>query len=378
MKKLRTAIVGPGKVAHIHAKNIKNAKLGEFVAVCGRTLEKVKAFASHYDVEAYNDLEYMIKKENIQVLLVCTPHPYHRDSVVKAAELGVHCLIEKPLASTLDDCDAMIEAAGKNNVNLGVISQRRFYEPIIRMKRAMDEGKIGKPALGHIVMLNWRSEDYYNSDYWRGKWETEGGGVLVNQAPHQLDLFHWLMGPIDQVFGVVHNLNHPYLEVEDTAVAVVQFKSGAVGNILLSNSQNPGIYGKIHIHGNNGASIGAQTEGGSMFIAGMSTVEEPPVNDLWTVSGEEGMLDKWVEEDTDFFSKIDATEYYIGLQIDDFLEAIIEGREPAVTGEDGRKTVELFTAIYRSGKGNKPISFPLAPEENDLENRKSSPVYMKS
>ncbi len=378
MKKLRTAIVGPGKVAHIHAKNIKKAELGEFVAVCGRTLEKVKLFASQYNVEAYDDLECMIKKEKVQVLLVCTPHPYHRDFVVKAAELGVHCLIEKPLASTLDDCDAMIEAARKNNVNLGVISQRRFYEPIKRMKKAMDDGKIGKPALGHIVMLNWRSEDYYNSDYWRGKWETEGGGVLVNQAPHQLDLFHWLMGPIDQVFGVVHNLNHPYLEVEDTAVAVVQFKSGAVGNILLSNSQNPGIYGKIHIHGNNGASIGAQTEGGSMFIAGMSTVEEPPVNDLWTISGEEEMLDKWVEEDTDFFSKIDATEYYIGLQINDFLEAITEGRKPAVTGEDGRKTVELFTAIYRSGLDNKPISFPLAAEENDLENRKSSPVYMKS
>jgi predicted dehydrogenase len=167
------------------------------------------------------------------------------------------------------------------------------------------------------------------------------------------------MGEIEQVYAVTRNLNHPYIEVEDTAVAVVQFKGGAVGNILLSNSQKPGIYGKIHIHGSNGASVGAQTEGGAMFIAGQSSVLEPPVNDLWTVPGEDSLLEGWKQQDSDFFNQIDAAEYYIGLQVNDFLEALIEGRQPLVNGEEGRKTVELFTAIYLSDRNNAPVKFPL-------------------
>lgn len=370
MKKIRTAIVGPGKVAHLHAKNLASSELSDFVAVCGRTLSKTESFAKQYGVKAYTDLEAMIRNEKIQVLVICTPHPNHREPVVKAASMGVHCLIEKPMASTLQDCDAMLDASRKSKVKLGVISQRRFYEPVQRMKKAIDAGKIGLPILGHIIMLGWRDEAYYKSDPWRGKWESEGGGVLVNQAPHQLDLFQWLMGPIDQVFAVTRNLNHPYIEVEDTALAVVQFKGGAIGNIILSNSQKPGIYGKIHIHGSNGASVGAQTEGGAMFIAGQSSVLEPPVNDIWTVPGEEKMLEAWKMEDSDFFNRIDAAEYYIGLQIEDFLEAIFEERDPLVNGEEGRKTVELFTAIYRSNRDQVSVKFPLYHESvSDMDGR---------
>ncbi len=368
--KIRTAIVGPGKVAHLHAKGLLNSNYSEFVAVCGRSMERAQGFASKYDVLAFTDLEKMISEAKVDAIVVCTPHPYHCGPVVKAAKLGVHSLIEKPMASSLEDCDAMLKASKANHVRLGVISQRRFYEPVIRMKKAIDEGKIGAPALGHVIMLGWRDEKYYHSDPWRGKWETEGGGVLVNQAPHQLDLFQWLMGDIEQVYAVTRNLNHPYIEVEDTAVAVVQFKSGAVGNILLSNSQKPGIYGKIHIHGRNGASVGAQTEGGAMFIAGKSNVLEPPVNDIWTISGEEDKLDEWNKKDADFFNTINAAEYYIGLQIDDFCQSVVEGREPLVSGEEGRKTVELFTAVYRSQRDNAPVKFPLEPEnKNDFDGR---------
>ncbi|WP_423129116.1 Gfo/Idh/MocA family protein [Gaoshiqia sp. Z1-71] len=370
MNKIRTAIIGPGKVAHLHAVNLVKSPNADFVAVCGRTLFKAKAFAGVYNIRAYDDLETMIREEKIEVLIVCTPHPYHRDPVVRAAALGVHCLIEKPMASSLQDCDAMLEAAAQNGVSLGVISQRRFYEPVKRMKKAIDEGKIGAPALGSIILLGWRDEAYYSSDPWRGNWETEGGGVLVNQAPHQLDLFQWLMGPIEQVYAVTRNLNHPYIEVEDTALAVVQFKGGAVGSILLSNSQKPGIYGKIHVHGSNGASVGAQTEGGAMFIAGQSSVLEPPVNDLWTVAGEENLLEQWKQEDCDFFNRINAAEYYIGLQIEDFLEAVKTKRQPLVNGEEGRKTVELFTAIYRSDRDQAPVRFPLPRESgSDFDGR---------
>lgn len=371
LKKLRVAIIGPGKVAHLHARGVIKSEKAELTAICGRTPSKVKAFADQYGIEPYHDPEEMIRQEEIQALIVCTPHPNHRDPVVKAANLGVHCLIEKPMASTLQDCDDMLDAVRQNRVTLGVVSQRRFYEPVKRMKKAIDQGKIGQPALGHIVVLGWRDEAYYRSDPWRGKWETEGGGILVNQAPHQLDLFQWLMGPIDQVYAVTRNLNHPYIEVEDTAVAVVQFKSGAVGNIILSNSQKPGIYGKIHIHGSNGASVGAQTEGGAMFIAGQTSVLEPPVNDIWTIPGEENAPEMWKQQDQELFNRFDATEYYIGLQVNDFIEAIQEKREPLVTGDEGRKTVELFTAIYRSNRDNAPVKFPLYPEPYaDMDGRK--------
>jgi predicted dehydrogenase len=220
-------------------------------------------------------------------------------------------------------------------------------------------------------MLGWRDEKYYKSDPWRGKWVGEGGGVLVNQAPHQLDLLHWYMGEIEEIYGCWSNLNHPYIEVEDNAVAVIRFKNGALGNIVLSNSQDPALFGKVHVHGHNGASVGIQTDGGAMFIAGMTGITEPPVNDLWTVKGEENMLEIWKKEDTDFFNSIDAVDYFHERQVEDFLRAIIESRKPLITGEDGRVTVEIFTAIYRSQRDRKPIKFPLAPEtgRNDFDGR---------
>src|SRR5262249_61287694 len=135
----------------------------------------------------------------------------------------------------------------------------------------------------------------------------EGGGVLVNQAPHQLDLLQWFMGPIAQLFGCWVNLNHPYIEVEDTAAAIIRFKNGALGNILVSNSQNPALYGKVAVHGSNGASVGVQTDGGAMFIAGMSSIAEPPINDFWNIPGEEGLLEHWQDEDSALFHRIDGT-----------------------------------------------------------------------
>ena len=167
------------------------------------------------------------------------------------------------------------------------------------------------------------------------------------------------MGEVDEVYGVWKNLNHPYIEVEDTAVAVVKFKNGGVGNIVVSNSQNPALYGKVHIFGENGAAAGVQTDGGAMFIAGMSSITEPPVNDLWTVPGEAEMLDAWKKADSDFFNSVDSMYYYHNEQIKDFLNAVQAGTKPLVDAREGRRTVELFTAIYRSTKDNCVVKFPL-------------------
>jgi len=370
-EKLKTAIVGLGKVADLHSSALIKLKESQFTAVCSSKIEKAERYAAKYNVKAYTDVSEMVMKEKIDLVIVCTPHPYHRKPTIDAIEAGANVLIEKPFASSLEDCDAMLDASKRHKKQIGVICQRRWYLPVQRVKAAIDAGKIGRPVFGTVNMLGWRDEGYYNSDPWRGSWDGEGGGVLVNQAPHQLDLIQWFMGEIDELYGVWSNLNHPYIEVEDTANAIIKFKSGAVANILVSNSQKPGIYGKVHVHGENGASIGVQTDGGAMFIAGMSNILEPPINDLWTVPGEEQLLKNWVKDDSDFFLSLkNPMEYFHERQIEDFLKALIEDRKPYITGEDGRVTVEIFTAIYRSTRDNKPVKWPLKPEfKKDFDGR---------
>ena len=368
-RRLKTAIIGPGKVAHLHAKALQNLAESEFTAVCGRNLTKTGEFARQYGVEAFPDINTMASS-GVEAVIICTPHPFHRDYAVQAARSGMHVIVEKPLASTLADCDAMIQAANDNNVQLGTISQRRFYRPAQRIKQAIDAGKIGRPILGTVNIYGWRDEAYYRSDPWRGSWEMEGGGVLVNQAPHQLDILQWYMGPVEEVFGFWSNENHPYIEVEDTAVAVLKFRNGGLGSIVVSNSQNPALYGKVCVHGENGASIGVQTDGGQMFIAGVHTEVDPPYNDVWTVPGEEHMLEIWKQEDSYFFRSVDALTYYMERQLEDFLRAIIESKKPLIDGEEGRKTVEIFTAIYRSNRDRTSVRFPLVPEAgNDADGR---------
>jgi UDP-N-acetyl-2-amino-2-deoxyglucuronate dehydrogenase len=370
MERVKTGIIGLGKVAHMHANALRAIPESVFTAVCSRDIAKARAFADQYGVKAFTDVEEMIVSGGVEAVVICTPHPNHAEITVKAIRAGAHVLVEKPLASSLQDCDAMLEAAKAKGVKLGMVCQRRFYTPVQRIRQAIDAGKIGRPILGTVNMLGWRDEAYYKSDPWRGSWEGEGGGVLVNQAPHQLDLLQWFMGPVDELYGYWDNLNHPYIEVEDTAVAVLRFKNGGIGNIIVSNSQNPALFGKVHVHGENGASIGVQTDGGAMFIAGMSNITEPPVNDLWTVKGEEGMLDIWKREDTEFFNSIDAMQYYHERQVEDFLKAVINDTKPLIDGEDGRRTVEIFTAIYRSNRDRASVKFPLAPEEGtDFDGR---------
>jgi UDP-N-acetyl-2-amino-2-deoxyglucuronate dehydrogenase len=323
---LKCAVVGVGKVSQMHVNALVNLKESHFTALCGRSREKTEDYAAKYGVKAYTDVAEMVSKEKIDVVIICTPHPNHREPAIAAMEAGADVLIEKPLAASLEDCDAMIDVSKRCGRQMGVVCQRRWYPPALRVKAAIADGKIGKPVFGTVNMLGWRDEAYYESDPWRGTWKGEGGGVLVNQAPHQLDLLQWYMGEIDELYGQCSNLNHPYLEVEDTANAILKFKNGAVANIIVSNSQKPGIFAKVHVHGKNGASLGVQTDGGAMFVAGKSEILEPPVNDLWTVTGEEHMLEKWVKQDSDFFNKLpNPMDYFHERNIENFLQAILKG-----------------------------------------------------
>ena len=370
---LRTALIGCGKIGHTHARIFNSLPQSELVAVCDVNQGSTQKFADQYGARAFTDFEQMLAQEKVQVVSICTPHPSHADLVIRAARLGVNVLVEKPLSPDLGGCDNAIAAVCQAGVKLGVISQRRMYRPVMRMQKAIEDGKIGSPILGTMTVMGWRDEAYYRMDPWRGKWDSEGGGVLINQTVHQIDVFQWLMGPVVELSGYWDNLNHPYIEVEDTAVAILRFKNGGLGTLLVSNSQKPGFYGKIHIHGTNGASVGAQTEGGSSFVAGVTSAVEPPYNDIWTVPGEEALLPGWQAEDRSFYQTHDVMLYHHTLQIEDFLKAILENREPMVTGEEGRKAVEIISAIYRSNRDRVPVKFPLAPEtgRDDYDGRLS-------
>jgi predicted dehydrogenase len=151
--------------------------------------------------------------------------------------------------------------------------------------------------------------------------------------------------------------------VEDTAAAIILFKSGGLGSIVTSLAQKPGIYTKVHIHGTNGASVGVETDRGATFVAGVSEIAEPPLTDIWTIPGEEHLLAEFQTADRTRFAQVNATTHYHALQIQDFLQAIRDNRPPLVSGEDGRKVVAMFTAIYRSNRDRKPIKFPVASDE---------------
>src|ERR1700730_3202942 len=344
--RLKTAIVGCGKVAATHAMAYRALPNSELVSVCDVATERAQGFAGKFQVRGYTDLAEMLQREKVDVLSVCTQHTQHPAAVEIAAAAGVHVMSEKPLAIDLTSCDRALAAARSAGIKLGVISQRRWYEPVQRMKDAIDAGKLGKPVLAIVTMLGWREPSYYLSDPWRGTWKGEGGGVVVSQAPHYLDLLSWFMGPAIDLHGYWDNYNHPSIEVDDTVVASVRFQNGGMGSIVLSNSQRPGLFGKIHVHGFSGSSVGAEIDSGSPFISGVTATTDPPFNDIWTIPGEESELDRWNREDRS--RPWDVMTHYHKMQLADFLDAVSEDRQPLVGAEDGRRVVELFTAVYRS------------------------------
>jgi UDP-N-acetyl-2-amino-2-deoxyglucuronate dehydrogenase len=358
---IRFGIVGPGLVAQLHAKALARIEDARLVAIAGSGpgSDRAARLAAQHGARASDGLEAMLREEPLDAVIVCTPHPLHAEQAVAAARAGLHVVVEKPMALTSADCAAMIAAADAAGVVLAVISQRRWHPAVRRLKAAIDEGRIGVPGLATVEVLGWRSPEYYAMDAWRGTREGEGGGVLVNQAVHQLDLLCWFLGPVAEVDGWTANLNHPEIEVEDTAVAIARFASGAVASIVASNSQRPGLYGRIHVHGRTGASVGVETDTGSSFVAGV-TLPSFPTNDIWTIPGEEEKPHQWAREDATALAGVDIETHFHELQLRDVVAAIREGRPPAVDGAAGQAAVELMAAIDVASRTGERVR--LAPE----------------
>jgi|DewCreStandDraft_5_1066085.scaffolds.fasta_scaffold03790_6 predicted dehydrogenase len=366
MSRIAYGIIGCGGIAQMHAEAIRRlADLGEadLVAVCDTVPEKARALAARYDVpHVFTDARQLLQSGLVEAVSVCTPHPSHCPLAILCAEHRVHVIVEKPLSVDLREADRAIAAARRAGIRFGVIFQRRFWPAAQRAHQAIAAGKLGRIILGDCLVKWYRPRAYYERDPWRGRWDSEGGGVLVNQAVHAIDMFQWLMGPVETVFGFWANLTHPYIEVEDTAVAALRFRNGALGVISTSVSITPQLGARITIHGENGATI--------------SILEHPEgmygVNDIWTIPGEEAEAARILAEEQargafmfrtalqpDGQRSAERNPECHMLQLRDFLQAIRENRDPLVTAEEGRKSIEIIQAIYESGRTGRPVHLPL-------------------
>jgi len=345
MKPVNFGVVGTGVGATFAIRALKELEkegLVKVVAVVSRRESRARDFASKWGVEKwYTDYVKMYKEVKPDAVAICTPHYLHFPMVIDAINEGINVLVDKPMAINLHQTDAMIKAAEKAGVKLGVIFQSRFDPKIRKVKEAVDTGKMGKLIMGEAVVEWFRTEEYYSKSPWRGRWSTEGGGALINQAIHTIDLLLWIMGEPECLWSQVGTVAHE-IEVEDLAVALIKFKNGAFGIIQGSTAIYPGLPTRLEIHGINGTAIVEGDKLKLLAIKGEETYSEVE---------EKGELAAWARPEA-------VPPYNHIALIRDFAQAILEDRKPLVDGYEGRRSIEVIRAIYRSGMTGEIVKFP--------------------
>jgi predicted dehydrogenase len=334
-------------IAGFHLKALAEIDGARVVAVVDSVPAALQRFAAQHKLscELSPSLAPVLKRDDVDIVIVSTPSGAHMESAVAAAEAGKHVVVEKPLEVTLERCDRIIEACDRNGVNLCTIFPSRFADANSALKAAIDAGRFGRLTLGETTCKWWRSQAYYDQGGWRGTKALDGGGALMNQAIHNVDLLSWMMGPVTQVYGFTALLAHQRIEVEDTAVACLRFANDALGVIQATTSVYPGLPKTIAIHGDKGTVV----------------VEQEDVL-RWEFNPE-------IEEDKAvrqrFAQKVGASggssdpsaisHEYHRRQLADFVRAIQTGTRPLVDGREGRKAVEIILAIYRSSETGQPV-----------------------
>ena len=240
MKTYGFAIVGCGMISEFHADGLAEVPNARLVAVFSRSEKNREKMTSKYGCDAHADLDEMIQRDDIDVVCVCTPSGAHLEPVLAAARAGKHVIVEKPLEITLERCDAMIRACKENNVRLCGIFPYRFTSGARALKKAVEQGRFGRMTIGDAYNKWYRTQEYYDSGDWRGTWKLDGGGATMNQGIHAVDLVQWYMGPVETVTAFTDCLTHERIEIEDTAVAAIRYKSGAMGVIECTTSAYPG------------------------------------------------------------------------------------------------------------------------------------------
>lgn len=328
---VKFGIVGCGIIAELHAEAIITCPSTELYAVIDTDPNRAKAMAEKYGIPHYfSKLEDMLALPELEVVSICTPSGLHGDIAVAAAKSGKHILCEKPLEITAEKMTHMIESARAAGVKLGCVYQRRALAVPQAVKKALEDGRLGKLVLGDAYLKYFRSQQYYDSAGWRGTWALDGGGALMNQGVHGIDLMQWMCGGIRKVYGRAGALARN-IEVEDTAVVVIEFNNGAFGVIEGATTVTPERSTRFEIHGELGT-----------VIFDDSGIQE------WHIPGEE--MPESVNEEIEGVRS--AGHYRF---VEDMASAIRENREPMVNGEEARKAVDIILAVYESSRTHKEV-----------------------
>jgi len=333
MNFLNFALVGCGRISKRHSellglRQIRNAKL---VAVCDLVAEKAEKIAHNFSVPYFTDMHEMMRSVAIDVVVVLTESGNHAEHVVALAPYGKHIMVEKPMALTLDDADAMIRACDESGVKLFVVKQNRFNVPVLKLRAALEAGRFGKLVLGTVRVRWCRPQAYYDQDAWRGTWSLDGG-VLTNQASHHVDLLEWMMGDVDSVFAM-SSTALANIEAEDTAVVTLRFRNGALGVIEATTAARPAdLEGSISVLG----------EGGTVEIGGFAVNQMKVWNFSERSDGDERVMADYSVNPPNVYG-FGHQAYY-----EHVVDSIKNGTPHLVDGLVGRKSLELISAIYES------------------------------
>ncbi|MFB3897053.1 MAG: Gfo/Idh/MocA family protein [bacterium] len=341
-------IIGCGAMAAYHLSGIRNAQNAKIIAVADTISFKAEKFAKEHNIPAwYTDYRKLLNRLDIEIVCICTPSGLHSDIAIEAAKAGKHIICEKPIETTLPAADRMINAAEQAKVKLGIVNQWRTYDTLQKVRQAVQEGWLGKMVLGDAYLKYYRAQGYYDSAVWRGTWAMDGGGVLMNQGIHGIDMLPWIMGDIDTVYAKATHLVRN-IEAEDTAVVAVSYKSGAYGTIIGTTAAFPAAASQLEFHG----------EWGTILM------EEQTIK-KWVVLGRDGnQKDMTPQVDSATISETTESNHHdtIGHQkiIRNMLDVLRYNQELYCSGIEGRKTVELILAIYESAKTGTEIKLPLS------------------
>lgn len=344
MRSLGFGIVGTGAIAATHAEAIRRTEGAELKAVFNRGRGNGRAFAERYSVTLAYSLVDLLERADIDIVCVTTPSGAHAEVAVPAFEAGKHVLCEKPLEVTLSKVDRMIEAANRNGKILAAVFQSRLSPQAQKLKKAIAEDRFGRLSLCSAYVKWWRSNDYYNSADWRGTWALDGGGALMNQGIHYVDLLQWLVGMPDTVFAYSATCAHEGLEVEDVVCGALRFPSGAIGVLEMSTACFPGYQRRIEICGDRGSAILEDDR-----LVKWDFLERRPGD------GEALSQDDDLNLGGGTSNPMDISCDGHRLQIEDLMRAVWEHVDPEVPGREGRKAIRLIEGIYRSVQSGKPV-----------------------
>ena len=333
-------IIGCGTISEWHAAAIEKIDGAQLIGVTDVYEPSRVSFAEKHKVKAYASVEALLADPSIHVVCICTPSGLHAPMAVAAANAGKNIIVEKPMAITAQEISDVLSACEKNKVKMAVISQLRFSDAVCNLKKAVDGGALGKLMLGDLSMKYYRSQDYYDKGGWRGTWNMDGGGALMNQGIHGIDLLRYIMGPVKSVSAIARTLTRK-IECEDTAVAIIEFQNGALGHITGTTSVYPGSPRTLEICGDCGT---------------IKLMEDSIAS--WNVEGQDTLPDGVVLGNQSADASSNPTNFSIDghiKQISDMVDAIHHNRAPMVDQNEGKLPVELILAIYKSSETGRTI-----------------------